>query len=244
MKKSYTILEMKMLLLLLALSFTARAEINIEKYELSGEYGFAYHSLTGTQKSNNSKGKLTSPQYPYWNGAITTALTKNWAIKLFGGVQFVRFDEPPGLQNTKNENKELLHYGLEILTRTGPYSRIGYFIMQQERPLYFTKSPSEYEVVKEQFAQAGLSFTLHQRRRVGILWSLGLRGYTLFPVKGGDVITETGLGGEGFAKLGFIGPLGTSYLIKGFYQIATAPNAEVTFTHEVFGYGAQINFTF
>lgn len=235
---------MRLLLTLLLLSSPALAEINIEKYELSGEYGLAYHSLEGEQKSNNSRGRLTSPQFPYWNGALTTRLSQNWGIKFFGGLQFVRFDEPPGTEQLKSERKELLHYGIELITRTGPYSRIGYFLMQQERPLYFTKSPGEYEVIKEQFAQGGLSWTVHQRRRVGILWAIGVKGYALFPVEGGDIVTETGVGGEGFARLGFIGPLGTSYLIKGSYQIATAPNADVNFTHEILSYGVQINFTF
>lgn len=233
-----------MLLILFLLTSSAFAEINIEKYELSGEYGLAYHSLEGTQKSNNSKGRLTSPQYPYWNGSLAFRLSQNWGLRLFGGFQFVRFDEPPGTEQLKSERKELLHYGAEIITKTGPYSRISYFLMQQERPLYFTKSPGEYEVIKEQFAQGGLSWTVHQRRRVGLLWAFGLKGYTLFPTAGGNIITETGVGGEGFARLGWIGPLGTSYLLKGFYQVATAPNADVTFLHEVYGYGVQINFTF
>lgn len=236
---------MKVLLLsLIFITTTAHAEINIERFEFSGEYGLAYHSLEGEQKSNNSRGKLTSPQYPYWNGALTTRISQNWGIRIFGGLQFVRFDEPSGEQELKSEKKELLHYGLELITKTGPYSRIGYFIMQQERPLYFNKAPGDFEVIKESFVQGGLSWTLHQRRRVGLLWGVGVKAYTLFPVVGGDVLTESGYGGEGFARLGWIGPLGTSYLIKGFYQIATAPNAEVTFTHEVFGYGAQVNFTF
>lgn len=236
---------MKVLLLSLLLASTAaHAEINIERFELSGEYGLAYHSLEGEQKSNNSRGKLTSPQYPYWNGALTTRLSQNWGIRLFGGLQFVRFDEPSGEQELKSEKKELLHYGLELITKTGSYSRIGYFIMQQERPLYFNKAPGDFEVIKESFVQGGLSWTIHQRRRVGLLWGVGVKAYTLFPVVGGDVITESGYGGEGFARLGWIGPLGTSYLLKGFYQYASAPNAEVNFSHEVLGYGAQINFTF
>lgn len=222
----------------------ALAEINIERFELSGEYGFAYHTLEGTQKSNNTKGRLTSPQYPYYKGAITTRLGRDWGIRAFGGLHLVRFDEPPGQSDTENENKQLLHYGLEFIRKTGPHSRLGLFVMNQDRPLYFTKSPTEYEVTQAQFAQAGLSWTIHQRRRVGILWAIGLEGYTLFPVKGGDIITETGLGGEAFARLGFIGPLGTSYLFKGFGQYATAPNAEVTFSHLVLGYSLVVNFTF
>ena len=236
---------MKILLLFLCIPISAAfAEINIEKFELSGEYGLAYHSLEGEQKSNKSRGRLTSPQFPYWNGALTTRLSQNWGIRFFGGLQFVRFSEPPGTEELKSERKELLHYGIELITKTGPYSRIGYFLMQQERPLYFTKAPGDFEVIKEQFAQGGLSWTVHQRRRVGLLWAAGVKGFVLFPIEGGDIVTETGVGGEGFARLGFIGPLGTSYLIKGFYQIATAPNADINFTHEVFGYAAQINFTF
>lgn len=235
---------MRIFMAFLFLTAPAFAEINIEKYELSGEYGLAYHSLEGEQKSNNSKGRLTSPQFPFFNGSVAMRLSQNWGLRLFGGLQFVRFDEPPGTEQLKSERKELLHYGAEIITKTGPNSRLGYFVMQQERPLYFNKAPGEFEVIKEQFAQAGISWTLHQRRRVGMLWALGVKGYTLFPVAGGDIITESGLGGEGFARVGFVGPLGTSYLLKGFYQYATAPNAEVNFTHEVYGYALQINFTF
>jgi hypothetical protein len=235
---------MRIAFLFLLFSSAAFAEINMEKYEISGEYGFAYQSLEGEQKSNNSKGRLTSDQYPYWNGSLAMRLSQNWGIRFFAGFQFVRFNEPTGTQELKSEKKELFHYGAELITRTGPHSRIGYFLMQQERPLYYTKAPGDYEVIKEQFAQGGLSWTVHQRRRVGLLWAFGVKGYVLFPVAGGDIITETGVGGEGFARLGFIGPLGTSYLIKGFYQAATAPNADVTFNHEVFGYGLQVNFTF
>jgi hypothetical protein len=236
---------MKALLLpFIFLATAAHAEINIERFELSGEYGLAYHSLEGEQKSNNSKGKLTSPQYPYWNGALTTRISQNWGLRIFGGLQLVRFDEPAGTQELKSERKELINYGLEIITKTGPYSRLGYFIMQQERPLYFNKAPGDFEVIKTGFVQGGLSYTLHQRRRIGLLWGLGAKAYTLLPVDGGTILTEAGVGGETFARLGWIGPLGTSYLLKGFYQIATAPNADITFTHEVFGYGGQINYTF
>lgn len=233
-----------LLIFLYSILSTAHAEINTERFEISGEYGFAYHSIEGEQKSNKSRGRLTSPQFPYYNGALTLRLSQNLGIRFFGGIHFVRFDEPVGTQELKSEQKELFHYGMEIITKTGPSSRIGYFIMQQERPLYFTKAPNEYEVIKNQFAQAGLSLTLHQRRRIGVLWGLGAKAFALFPVEGGDIVTESGLGGEGFARIGYIGPLGTSYFIKGFYQIATAPNAEVNFTHEIYGYAAQINFTF
>lgn len=226
------------------LSFSALAEIDSERFELSGEYGLAYHSLVGEQKSNGSKGRLTSPQYPYWNGWITTRLTQNWGLRFFGGIQFVRFDDPVGAEQLTNERKELFNYGVEVIKKLGPYSRIGYFFMQQERPLYFNKAPGEFEVTKAKFAQSGISLTLHQRRRLGLLWGLGVKGYALLPVDGGDVTTEAGAGGEGFARLGWLGPFGTSYLLKGFYQYAAAPNADVTFTHEVFGYGAQVNFTF
>lgn len=244
MKTSYKITGMRILLFLLLLPVAAFAEINIEKYELSGEYGLAYHTLKGKQKSNNTTGQLTSPQYPFWTGAISTRLGQNWGIKAFGGIHLVRFDEPPGRSAITNDNLQLLHYGLEFFRKTGTNSRLGYFAMQQERPLYYTKSPTQYQVLKEQFAQMGLSWTLHQRRRVGILWALGVKGYTLFPVKGGDVITESGVGGEAFARIGFIGPLGTSYLLKGFYQAATAPNADVNFTHEILGYSLTVNLTF
>lgn len=236
---------MKALLLpFIFLTTAAYAEINIERFEFSGEYGLAYHSLEGEQKSNNSRGKLTSPQFPYWVGSLTTRLSQNWGIRLFGGIHFVRFDEPAGEQETKSESKELLNYGAEIITKTGPYTRLGYFLMQQERPLYFNKAPGDFEVIKASFGQLGASWTVHQRRRVGLLWGLGARGFSLLPVKGGNIVTEAGYGADAFARLGWIGPLGTSYLIKGFYQYASAPNAEVNFVHEVFGYSAVINYTF
>jgi|GEM_PF-2678182 len=236
---------MKALLLpFIFLATAAHAEINIERFEFSGEYGLAFHVLEGEQRSNGSKGKLTSPQFPYWNGSLTTRLSQNWGIRLFAGLQFVRFDEPSGEQEIKSERKELLQYGVEIITKTGPNTRIGYFVMQQERPLYFNKAPGEFEVIKASFGQAGMSWTAHQRRRIGLLWGVGAKAFALFPVDGGDILTEAGAGAEGFARLGWIGPLGTSYLIKGFYQYASAPNAEVNFTHEVFGYAGVVNFTF
>jgi hypothetical protein len=142
--------------LLMLLSSAALAEVNMEKYELSGEYGLAYHSLVGEQKSNGTKGCLTSAQYPYWIGSLTTRFAQSWGLRLF------------------------------------------------------------FEVTKAKFAQGGISFTLHQRRRLGLLWGLGVKGYALLPVDGGDITTEAGAGSEGFARLGWLGPFGTSYLLKGF----------------------------
>lgn len=218
--------------------------MNIETHDFSFEYGHAYHVLQGEQKSNNSKGRLTSPQYPFWQGSYTLRLGRTWGLRVFGGIHFVRFDEPKGSEQLKSEKKELAHHGVELLNKTGPYSRLGLFFMQQDHPLYFTKAPDEFEVIKKHFYQGGLHWALGQRRRIGLIWGLGAKGYFIFPTEGGNITTEGGVGGEGYARLGWIGPFGTTYQAKAFYQGNTAPNADVNFTHELFGYSFQVNLTF
>ena len=116
--------------------------------------------------------------------------------------------------------------------------------MQQDHPLYYAKSPSEFEVQKSEFFQGGIHWAIGQRRRIGLIWGLGLKGYLMFPAKGGSIATETGLGGEGYARLGWADHYGTLYQIKGGYQATTAPNSEVNFTHEILGYCFQVSHTF
>lgn len=233
------------LIFLIFISFSAQSDINVETHDFQVEYGFTYHTLYGTQKSNNSEGRLTSPQFPYWSASYSYRFSNTWAIKFFGGIHFVRFDEPQQADATlKSENKVLNHHGIELIKKTGPFSKLGVFLMEQDRPLYFAKTPEKFEVVDRPFLQSGLHLALGQRRRIGLIWGLGAKGYVLFPSKGGNIVTESGYGGEGYARLGWIGPLGTTYQLKGYYQASTAPNAFVTFNHEQLGYCIQVNLTF
>ncbi|MES2527357.1 MAG: hypothetical protein V4598_09725 [Bdellovibrionota bacterium] len=236
---------MRILLLTLCLSFLplARAEVNIEKHDLQVEYGLAYHTLRGRQEENETKGRLTSAQYPYWLAAYTIRLTQNSAFRLFGGVQFVQFDEP-AFGTTLSEKQALVQYGGEFVRKLGPIMKLGIFGMKQDHPLYVTTNPDEYEVIRASFAQLGTHISFSQRRRIGFLWGIGVKGYALFPTKGGDFLTEMGGGGEGYLRLGWVGPLGTIYHLKGFYQVSTAPNADVTFTHEILGYSLNVQYSF
>jgi hypothetical protein len=236
---------MNLIFFILSLSFFSKAyaEVNVERQDFQFEYGLAYHNLKETQKSNGSTGQLTSPQYPFWNAAYSIRISQDTALRFFGGVQFLRFDSP-SLVELKGAKQELVQYGIEVTRKLGSFLKVGIFGMKQDHPLYFAKDPTTFEVIRKSFAQSGLHVSLSQRRRIGLLWSIGAKGYVLFPVSGGNVATEAGGGGETYAKLGWVGPLGTMYTIKGSYQIATAPNAEVTFVHEVLAYSANIQYSF
>ncbi len=231
------------LLALIIFSSPLKAQVNWERHEFAFEYGLAYHTLKSEQKNNNTSGRLTSNQLPYWIGGYTLRLGTNYGIRAFGGLHVIRFEEPTGGELI-TEFESLTTFGLELIKKTGPNSKLGFFIMQQEHPLYRAITPTEFEVFKLKFAQAGLQLQLGQRRRIGILWGLGLKAYALFPTRGGDVVTETGYGGEAFARLGLVGPLGTLHQIKGFYQASSAPNADVNFTHEILGYCYQISISY
>lgn len=223
--------------------FHSFAEVNLETHDFTFEYGLAYHTLKSEQKNNNTAGKLTSSQLPYWAASYTLRLGRNFGIKLFGGISTLEFNEPPR-GTLETEFTSLTNMGGELLWKTGPNSKFGIFGMQQEHPLYKATGPSTFEVFKIKFAQAGVHWQVGQRRRIGLLWGAGLKLYALFPSKGGNVSTESGAGGEAYARLGWVGPLGTLHQIKGFYQGSSAPNAEVNFTHEVLGYCYQASISF
>ncbi len=232
-----------LIIAILFTSFRSLAEVNLERHDFSFEYGLAYHTLKSEQKNNNTGGKLTSSQLPYWLGSYTLRIGQNYGLKIFGGLSVLNFNEPPdGKLDT--EFTSLTTIGGEIFKKTGPVSKFGFLFMQQEHPLYKAVGPTEFEVFKIKFNQAGFHWQLGQRRRIGLLWGLGLKGYLIFPSKGGNVSTETGAGAEAYARLGWVGPLGTLHQVKGFYQGASAPNAEVNFTHEVLGYCYQISLSF
>jgi hypothetical protein len=225
------------------LSLPLAAQINLETHNFSFEYGLAYHTLRGTQRSNNTTGRLTTSQNPYWNASYAYRITSKFALQLYGGVQFIQFNEPK-FGSLIAETRVLNNYGLEIMHKPGPNSKFGVFVMHQDHPLYFADSPTELRIVRGGFVQSGAHFQLSQRRRIGLLWGLGLKAFVLFPTEGGNIVTETGGGGEGYARLGWVGPLGALYQVKGFYQAATAPNAVVTFQHEVLGYCFMVSHSF
>ncbi|MBA2406306.1 MAG: hypothetical protein H0V66_16130 [Bdellovibrionales bacterium] len=234
---------MKFILFLLLIPLTSQAEINLETHDISVEYGVGYHTLKGEQKSNNSKGRLTSLQNPYWLAAYTLRTGAKFAIRIYGGTHLVRFDEP-AFGTLKNEDQVLNQYGIEVINKTTPIAKTGFFFMLQEHPLYFAKTPTDFEVLKKSFYQAGVHFSLGQRRRIGLLWGVGIKGYTIFPTEGGNVTTESGVGTEAYARLGWVGPFGTLYQVKGMYQVTTAPNADIEFTHEFLGYCFQVSHSF
>jgi hypothetical protein len=237
---------MRFLLLLLCFSLLpllAFAEVNIENHDLQFEYGLAYHTLRGKQNENDSTGRLSSNQYPYWLAAYSLRSSQKTALRFFGGVHFVRFEEPK-FGTLVGEKQELVQYGLEFVRKLGPIAKLGLFGMKQDHPLYFAKDPTTFQVERVSFAQAGAHLSWSQRRRIGLLWGIGLKGYVLFPTKGGDILTEAGGGGEGYARLGWVGPLGTMYHLKGSYQVSSAPNADVVFTHEILAYSLNVQFSF
>ncbi len=231
------------LCLTLLLSVSVGAQINEETHDFSFEYGLMYHTLRGEQKANNSKGRLTSDQNPYWNAAYTYRMSQNSAVRFFGGIQIVRFNEPQ-FGSIKKEDQVFDSYGLEIIRRMSPIFKASIFAMSQDHPTYFARTPTEFEIVKKSFIQSGMHFALGQRRRIGLLWGTGVKGYFIFPTKGGEVITEAGAGGEAYARLGWVGPFGALYQGKGFYQVTTAPNAAINFTHESLGYCFQVSHSF
>lgn len=116
--------------------------------------------------------------------------------------------------------------------------------MKQDHPLYRGIGPTTFEVFKLKFAQSGVHVQVGQRRRIGLLQGAGAKGYVLFPTKGGEVATESGVGVEAYARLGWVDPLGTLHQVKGFYQASTAPNAEVNFSHEILGYCYQVSISY
>ena len=219
------------------------ADINLETHDLSFEYGMGYHTLEGTQKKNNSKGKLSSSQNPYWLGSYTLKIDPAFGIRLFVGLHLVRFNEP-AYGSLKNENQVLNQFGFEIINRSSAIFKTGFFLMQQDHPLYRAITETDFEVIKKSFVQSGLHLSIGQRRRIGLIWGLGLKGYAIFPTSGGDVTTESGLGTEGYARLGWIDPFGTIYQVKSLYQATSAPNAEVEFSHSFLGYCFQVNHSF
>ena len=220
-----------------------KAEVNLENNELAFEYGFMYHTLNAKQKSNNSTGRLVTDQMPYYAAAYTLRVSQKTALRFFGGIQVAKFNEPKR-GTIKNEDQIFNHFGLEILRKTGPNTKWGLFFMQQDHPVYFARTPTEFEVFKLSFAEAGVHYSLSQRRRIGLLWGLGFKAFTIFPTKGGDVVTEAGVGGEAYARLGWVGPLGTLYQLKGFTQTTTAPNSDTNFSHSILGYCLLISHSF
>lgn len=234
---------MNIFLLILIIPLSCLADINLETHDISVEYGLGYHTLKGEQKSNNSTGRLVSLQNPYWIAAYTLRTGNKFAIRFFGGTHLVRFDEP-AFGTLKNENQVLNQYGIEFINKTSPNAKTGFFFMLQDHPLYFAKTPTDFEVLKKSFYQAGIHFSMGQRRRIGLLWGIGIKGYTIFPTTGGNITTEAGVGAEAYARLGWVGPFGTLYQVKGMYLATTAPNADVQFTHEFLGYCLQVSHSF
>jgi hypothetical protein len=233
----------KLLLLLFLFSFSTFAEINMETHDFSFEYGLSYHTVRGEQKSNGSKGRLVTNQMPSFMGSYTYRFSNNMALKFFGGIQVVKFDEP-AFGTLINEDQVLNQFGMEIIAKTSPFAKWGFFVRQQDHPLYFAKTPTDFEILKLKFVETGVHYSLGQRRRIGLIWNLGGKAFHVYPAKGGNVATESGIGGEGYARLGWIGPWGTVFTMKGFYQITTAPNADVNFSHENLGYAFVLNYTY
>jgi len=217
--------------------------IDLQVHDFTLEYGLSYHTLRGIQQSNGSRARLTTSQLPYFVASYTYRINQNSGLRFFGGTQTVKFNEPKN-GTLKNEDQILNTYGIEYLKRVDPIIRYGVFLIQQDHPIYFAKTFDDFPVLKKTFAQAGLNYSIGQRRRIGILWGASLKGYLMFPTKGGDVTTEYGYGAEANARVGIVGPLGTLVQLKGFYQTSITPNTEVSFNHEMLGYCIQVSYTF
>lgn len=231
------------LILILFFASSALADVDHQSAEISGEYGLSYQSVSGLEKKNNTKGHLASAESPYFKISGAARVLKNLGVQLYGGTTFTQFLKSPKFQ-LGNRNLALFLFGAEAFYRSGDYLRIGFFVEQKERPLYYATTPTEVQMYKNKFIQPGVHFSLSQRRRVGLLWNVGAKGFTMTPKSGGQIATESGVGGEAYAKLGFVDFTGTQYSIKGFYQTATSPNAIVKFTNEELGYSLQITRTF
>ena len=231
--------------LLLFITFLnhAWAEANLETHEFAFEYGFMYHTVEAEEKKNNTSGRLSTPQMPYYHASYAFRFSLKTALKFFGGIQIAKFEEP-ARGTLKSEDQVFNHFGLELVRKTGPNTKLGIFFMQQDHPVYFARTPVEFEMVKLRFGEAGLHLSIGQRRRIGLLWGLGAKGFTIFPTKGGNVATEAGVGGETYARLGWVGPLGTLYQVKGFAQGTTAPNSDTNFTHTILGYCLTLSHSF
>lgn len=238
--------SMKALVLLIFITFSTSALAvvdNKDTLEVSAEYGFAYHTLHASQKSNGSEARFTSSQNPFFQGSFTAKFATDWQWRINGGVQYVQYNDPEG-GSIVGEKTALTNYGLELVHRLGPYLRIVYFGRNQDQTIYKTNSPNVYEIVRVPFGQGGFKIALAQRRRIGFLWAVGAGTFLMLPTKGGDVVTEGGYGAEAYARLGFVGFGGILYQIKGAYNMAQAPNAEVTFVHEVLSYSLIVSYPF
>jgi hypothetical protein len=66
----------------------------------------------------------------------------------------------------------------------------------------------------------------------------------MFPTTGGNIITETGIGAEAHAKIGWVALFGALYQLKAFYTTSQTPNAEVNFNHETLGYALQVSYSY
>ena len=235
---------MKYIFFIILIPLSCFGDINQENHDFSAEYGAGYHTLRSNQKSNNSKGKLTSFLNPYWIGAYSFRAGSNTSFKLFGGFQTVRVDKPETEATLILKDQILSQFGIEMIKKNSSILKKGFFVMQQEHPLIYAKTPTTIELIKKKFVQTGIHLSVGQRRRIGFLWGLGIKGHTLFPTAGGDVTTEIGVGGESYARIGWVGPFGVLYQIKGIYHKTVAPNANVEFSHEFIGYCFQVSHSF
>lgn len=234
---------MRFTFILLLISLPVFAEINLETHDFTFEYGLSYHTVLGEQKSNDSKGKFVTNQMPFWNASYSYRLGAKGGIRFFGGMAFLRFEEPPE-GDLLNQDQILNNFGVEIFRKTSPLTRTGIFLRQNDHPVYFAKTSTDFEMEKKSFGEAGLDYSIGQRRRIGLLWGLGGKAFLIFPTRGGDVTTEGGYGAEAHARLGWVGPWGTLFQVKGFFSHTSAPNAAIEFVHENLGYCGMISLSF
>lgn len=238
------LLGVKIILIFLSLFLTkTHAQVNLEKHDFSFEYGLMFHTLEAREKNRNSSGKLTTNQMPYYNLSYSLRLPRDFGLKIFGGLQVLRYEEPAGVV-VKKEDQVLNEFGLELMKRMNTYSRLGIFFRHQDQNVYYAKDVAEFEVEKIPFIHSGLGLSLGQRRRVGLLWGVGGEGYLIFPSRGGEVATELGHGGKVFARLGFATSLGTLYQFKASQMVTSAPNARVSFTHSIAALSLMVSHQF
>lgn len=219
------------------------AQVNLNRHDFTFEYGLMFHTLEAQEKNRNTRSKITTNQMPYYAFSYAFRLGEDFGLRLFGGIQVLRYEEPTGIV-LKKEDQVLNEFGLEIMKRLNPYLRFGPFFRQQDQNVYYAKDIGEFELEKIAFLHSGFGVSLGHRRRVGLLWGVGGEGYLIFPAKRGEVATELGHGGKLFGRLGFASSLGTIYQFKVSQMLTAAPNAQVSFSHSITAYSLMISHQF
>jgi hypothetical protein len=218
--------------------------VDRDQMELVAEYGFSSHAVTGKEKQAGTKGLFTAPTFPYVLGHFRFNFNPEQGLIFFYRFQLTKFDEPTNA-TIRSREVVLQSYGFELQNKLSPLWRLNFFTKLNQRPNYRAITPTEFAIFPKKFMEPGVSLVISQRRRVGLLWGVGAKGFLLLPTGGdGNFATESGYGVEGLAYLGWVGPMGSLYKINTFYNLAYTPNAQVDITYDEVGYGLSIGIPF